>query len=188
MNQHAITLDFGTIQRSTRRSIFASLVAHIVLFMLLVFSYRAASETAGLTEVTWIDDAAPVQTADAAPPVAREQTAAPLQETKSSVAREAEQTENFARPLERAAVELLEQGQLVPLQGIRRFHPADVRDGRVAGPEDRRLVARREEAAVEVVEPARGNQPTIEHDEGRQVAALRPQPIPDPGPHARAAL
>jgi TonB family protein len=105
MNERTLTLDFVSIRRSTRRSIFASSVVHAVIFLLLVFSHKAASEAAGLTEITWVDEATQLAALEAAPPVAREETkSAPVEELKSSVAREAEQTENFARPLERAEV------------------------------------------------------------------------------------
>jgi TonB family protein len=80
------------------------LAAHAVLFLLLVFSHRAASETAGLTEITWMD-AAMVAELEAAPPVAREETkSAAIEAVKTSVARDATKTESFERPLERADV------------------------------------------------------------------------------------
>ncbi|HEU4366456.1 MAG TPA: energy transducer TonB [Candidatus Krumholzibacteria bacterium] len=104
MSDKFLTLEFGTIQRNTRRSLGLSAAVHAALFLLLVFSHRAASESAGLTEITWVD-AATLAAEEAAPPVAREETKSALvEEVKMQASRKAETPERFERPLERAEV------------------------------------------------------------------------------------
>ena len=68
------------------------------------------------------------------------------------------------------------------------FLADDVGDRRVVGGEDRALIRRRQKAAVEIVEPAGRNQAAVDHDEARQIAALAPQAVAEPGPHARPPL
>ena len=104
MNERFLTLEFGMIARDTRRSLAVSTAIHAAILLLLIFSHKAASESAGLTEITWIDAAA-LATEEAAPPVAREETkTAPIEEMKQKPARVAETTEHFERPLQRAEV------------------------------------------------------------------------------------
>jgi TonB family protein len=104
MNERFLTLEFGTIARDTRRSVAFSTAVHAAILLLLIFSHKAASESAGLTEITWVD-AAELAAQEAAPPVAREEVkAAPIEEMKPKPSREAETTEHFERPLQRAEV------------------------------------------------------------------------------------
>jgi TonB family protein len=104
MSELFVTKEFGEIERTTRRSLTYSVAVHIALFLLLVFSHKASSESAGLTEITWVDAAPYAEPEAAAQPVAREETrSAPVQPVKT-VARKAENTERFERPLERADV------------------------------------------------------------------------------------
>ena len=58
----------------------------------------------------------------------------------------------------------------------------------IAGPEDRALEGRGQEAAVEVVQPAGRDQAAVEDDEAGQIVVLAPQAIVDPRPHAGPAL
>ncbi|HEX5131687.1 MAG TPA: TonB family protein [Candidatus Krumholzibacteria bacterium] len=104
MSDATLTPQFGAIQRSTRRSLALSTAVHAALFLLLVFSHRAASESMGLTEITWIEEAT-LAVEQAAPPVARVETrSAPVEEVKVAATKKPEPTEHFERPLERADV------------------------------------------------------------------------------------
>ncbi|MDH4036287.1 MAG: TonB family protein [Candidatus Krumholzibacteria bacterium] len=104
MNEKFLTLEFNAIERSTRRSMAISTAVHAAILLLLIFSHKAASESAGLTEITWID-AATLAAEQAAPPVAREETkSAPVEEVKQKAANPAETPEHFERPLQRAEV------------------------------------------------------------------------------------
>lgn len=105
MSENLLILDFGAIQRSTRRSMAVSTAVHVALILLLVFSHRAASESAGLTEIEWVGAAA-LEPEPTGPPVAFEVTPdAPVQSVKMQVARTGETVaEHFERPLERADV------------------------------------------------------------------------------------
>jgi TonB family protein len=104
MNEKFLTLEFSAIERSTRRSMAISTAVHAAIMLLLIFSHKAASESAGLTEITWIDEAT-LAAEQAAPPVAREETkSAPVEEVKQKAANAAETPEHFERPLQRAEV------------------------------------------------------------------------------------
>lgn len=104
MSEKFLTLEFGAIQRNTRRSVVISAAVHAALFLLLIFSHRAASESAGLTEIMWVDAAA-LAAVEAAPPVAREETKSALvEEVKVQAARKTETAQRFERTLERAEV------------------------------------------------------------------------------------
>jgi TonB family protein len=104
MSERLLTLDFSAIQRSTRRSMAVSTAVHAAVLLLLIFSHRAASESAGLTEISW-EGAATMEPEPAGPPVAPEEArSARVEEVKMQVARAAETTEHFERPLERADV------------------------------------------------------------------------------------
>ena len=58
----------------------------------------------------------------------------------------------------------------------------------VGGLEERALVRRRQEAAAEAVHPAGRDEPAVEHDEPRQILALRAQTVRHPGAVAGSAL
>ncbi len=95
---------------------------------------------------------------------------------------------DLAVSVEHLAVELPEQSKLAVLQVGGRFRSADVRDWRILSRKNRCLVTRRQEPAVEVVEPARRDQAAIEHDEARQFLTLAAKSVSDPRAHARPPL
>jgi TonB family protein len=105
MTEWALDREFSKIGGRTRHSLVASAVLHALLFLLLGLYHAAAGETAGLTEITWIDSSEPVGVPDAAPPVAEKETkSAPVRDVKAVATREAETAEHFQRSLERGAV------------------------------------------------------------------------------------
>lgn len=93
-----------------------------------------------------------------------------------------------AEAVEGRGVEAFEEGELVALEGFGRFDPADVCDRVRARVEDRALIARGEEAAVEVVEAAGRDQAAVQDDEAGEVIALATQAVTEPGPHAGTTL
>jgi len=106
VSEFVVSHEFKSIVRGTRQSMAASIVVHIALFLLLLLSHRAVSESMGLTEITWVDAATLAGEPDAAPPVAREQTEkAPVEPVKTrAVSNVAPDTEHFVRPLERGEI------------------------------------------------------------------------------------
>ena len=79
-----------------------------------------------------------------------------------------------ADALRRAAVELAAAGRAcAAASSASRLERADVGDRVRAGLEERALIRGRQEAAVEVVEPAGRDQAAVEDDEARQVAGTR---------------
>ena len=114
MSDRFLTLEFASIAQNTRRSVGISAAVHAAILLLLIFSHKAASESAGLTEITWVDAEALAAMEEAAPPVAREETkSAPIEETKPRPSRVAETTEHFERPLQRADVAPMPQTRAV---------------------------------------------------------------------------
>jgi len=90
---------FQTIQRRTNGSLVVSTVVHAAVLLLLLVGNRAAPESLGLAEITWVQGAELDGEPDAAPPVAREETkSAPVADVATrAVSRDAEKTEHFKR-------------------------------------------------------------------------------------------
>lgn len=105
MSELVIRHEFGSIARGTHRSLGLSAFIHALLIMLLLFSHKAATETMGLTEITW-EDATPAP--EAAPPLATKVTPkAPVQPVKMQAAVAPSPTPPpvpVERPLQRASV------------------------------------------------------------------------------------
>lgn len=105
MSEFTLNREFARIGGHTRNSIAMSAVLHVLLLLLLGVYNVSTGDTAGLTEITWIESAVPDGVPDAAPPVAEEETqSAPVREVKAVATREAESAEHFQRALERGAV------------------------------------------------------------------------------------
>jgi len=89
-------------RKRTRHSLGISLVLHLLMFAWLIVHRASASDLAGLTEITFVEETAPAGEPEAAPPIARETTSsAPVQEVSQKASRE-EQPEHFQRELVRA--------------------------------------------------------------------------------------
>ena len=102
MTQAVLTRDELLGRARTRDGIGISLVLHLLLFAWLLLHRATASDLTGLTEITFVEEAAPIGEPDAAPPVARETTSsAPVQEVAQKPTRE-EKPEHFQRELVRA--------------------------------------------------------------------------------------
>ena len=94
----------------------------------------------------------------------------------------------FSEARHNSAIQLPHQRELVVLQLGARLGRRDVCDGVRARLEDRSLVARRQEAAVEIVQPARRDEPAVQHDEARQLGILAAETVACPRAHARPPL
>src|SRR6185436_17110885 len=70
----------------------------------------------------------------------------------------------------------------------RLLEPLEVGDGGIGRTEDRALEGGGEEAAVEVVEAADGDEPAVEDDEAGKVLVVAAQAVADPRAHAGASL
>src|SRR5262249_3373156 len=80
------------------------------------------------------------------------------------------------------------QVELAALHGVRRLGALDVGDRRIGAAEDRALIRRGKETAVEVVEAARRDEAAVEDDEARQILVLTAETVAEPCPHARPTL
>jgi hypothetical protein len=105
MSEFTLDREFSRIGGHTRHSIAISAVLHALLLLLLGLYHATSGDTAGLTEITWIEASVPEGVPDAAPPVAEEETqSAPVREVQAVATREAESPEHFQRALERGTV------------------------------------------------------------------------------------
>ena len=94
----------------------------------------------------------------------------------------------FSETRDDSAIQLPHQRELVVLQLGARLGRRDVRHGIRARLENRTLIRRGQEAAVEIVQPARRDEPAIQHDEAGQVRIFAAESVASPSAHARAAL
>jgi hypothetical protein len=91
MSEFTLEREFSRIGGHTRHSIAISAVLHALLLLLLGLYHATSGDTAGLTEITWIEASVPEGVPDAAPPVADEETqSAPVREVQAVATREAE--------------------------------------------------------------------------------------------------
>ena len=105
MSSRAIDREFNAITSRTRRLVGGSTIVHLILLLLLVYHETTATTDMGLTEIEWVELAAPAPPEEASPPVARKETeAAPIQKVARKPARN-QTTEQFKRELVRAKVE-----------------------------------------------------------------------------------
>jgi TonB family protein len=87
----------------TREAFSISAVIHLLIFLWLALNRAGAADTAGLTEITFVQETDPNGLPDAAPPMAQKtESSAPVQQVSTKATREAE-PEHFQRALERAS-------------------------------------------------------------------------------------
>jgi TonB family protein len=105
----SITSELSAISVRTHRMMYASTIVHVLLLAWLLLHQTVVAEPEGLTEITFLEVAAPLPE-PAAPPVARDETKrAPTQEVALERASRQEPVEHFQRTLVRSQVEPVPQ-------------------------------------------------------------------------------
>lgn len=105
MSTATLNSEFAAITLRTRRLIGGSTIIHLLLILLLMYQKTTAASNEGITEITWIEPAAPAPVVEElAPPVARKETPdVPVQRVRQEPTRQAP-AKQFRRELKRAAV------------------------------------------------------------------------------------
>ncbi|HET6347640.1 MAG TPA: hypothetical protein VFH88_01020, partial [Candidatus Krumholzibacteria bacterium] len=103
MSSLALQYESARSARRTREGIAISTILHMALFLWLALHRVGAADTAGLTEISFVEQTDPAGLPDAAPPIAPKTTSsAPVQQVSLKASQDVDKPEHFERALVRA--------------------------------------------------------------------------------------